>query len=248
MIEKSSDYIDKLKSQIKIAEELRKEVVELGDPVKFDWNAAQINFQRWFRSTMRLMELLNYSGREEFEKTYNWGVTTPDGFTISSVSFFQFRDANLQSRIVPFVSTLNHCISLIEGAIAELEADLPSIISEMSMEYAADLFSEAEHAFKNKRPVLAALLSGIALEQHVKTICETHGVSVKLNPPNKKHADFSDYVNSLYQQKVINKIQMRDLQQLYGIRTSSKHDDDKITDKDIMRLIREGKRMVVELH
>ena len=122
--------------------------------------------------------------------------------------------------------------------------DIPNIKIQISYEFIADEYEQAELLYESDFYRTAGVIAGVALERHVKTLCESHSVEVEKNSPNKRIANFSDYINTLKKAGIINEVKRKEFEFLYGIRTSCSHADD-VNKDDIKRLLERGKEIAI---
>ena len=135
---------------------------------------------------------------------------------------------------------MDQSIGLLVSLPSEIESKELSLFENITFNFIADEYDQAEYLFKNGFSRAAGVVAGVALERHVHLLAEKNNIEVKVNPPTKPKAEFSDYLASLKKADIINEVQRKQLDALYQIRKACAHPEEP-KKEDIDRLIGEGK-------
>lgn len=246
----SGAIIEQIRSSIKEANSLLRLVIDEHQKSEFQgysikWNKCQVRFERWYRITRKIFERISFSGFEEFEEVMIGGVfDSESGGPTGGMKYFFEGSIPSKESVKDFVLEIAKCLALMEGAIAETETNVPGIRTQLSYEFIADEYEQAELLYKLDFHRAAGVIAGIALERHVKTLCESHSIEVEKNPPDKSKASFSDYIMTLKKAEIINEVKRKEFEYLYGIRSTCSHPDE-VNKDDIKRLLLRGKEIAV---
>jgi hypothetical protein len=131
---------------------------------------------------------------------------------------------------------------LLSSIISELETKELNLFENISYEFIADEYDQADFLFKNEFTRAAGAIAGVAIERHLQTIAKKHNINVIANPPSKSKSDFSDYLASLKRSNIIDETQRKQFDALYQIRKMCDHPDEP-KKEDVERLIRDGRLM-----
>ena len=114
------------------------------------------------------------------------------------------------------------------------EMKLREIISADFVEREID---EAEQLFRNGNIRAAGALAGVALEKHLKTLCDKYQINYQ------KKETIEPLVNKLYGAKKLDIIQMKNIQYLASIRNKCDHSSD-VEKGEVKELIGKVKKFV----
>ena len=93
----------------------------------------------------------------------------------------------------------------------------------------------------------AGVIARVALERHLFTVADARGVTIEINPPNKKKAEGQDVLNSLGKATVITAIQKSELESLIRIGNNCAHPKESVKERDVERLVERAKEMAATI-
>ena len=92
---------------------------------------------------------------------------------------------------------------------------------------------------------VSGVIARIALERHLFTVAETHGIAINVNPPTKKKAEAQDVIISLKNASLITPIQQSQLETLFKIGNNCAHPKDKIISSEIESLVADASKISI---
>ncbi len=231
------DSLDRIRRQVGEYVEEGRRVAEQGHEVWARRNDAALPafsfaYQEWYRKCLGLLEVNGSSALEEFTKHYAddisiWTKLNPSnyGTTDTAVKLKMFITAQ---------------VAMVAALASELSGRAMNIQSELSYQYIADEYDQAQVLSELGFERAAGAVAGVALERNLRLLAQKHDVDVAPNPPAKKRADFSDYLAALKKKGVINELQRKQYEALYEVRKQCSHPEEPKRE-DIERLIHDGK-------
>lgn len=207
-----------------------------GKDVQPDLNAKG---QRWYRGAREVLVQQEYSGLAEFDQSWMTGIKDiiEGGYLINPDNAREW-----------FPSEFRKARALL-GAVAEeirsrelpVKAQLSFAISAEEFEKALELLT----ASGSDEVIIRAsgVVGRVALERHLWTVIETHGITVQKNPPNKKKPDTQDLLTTLIKENVLTQIQKSELDGLFTIGNNCAHPKEAVVKADVERFLRRGREL-----
>jgi hypothetical protein len=210
----------------------------LPDNLKQTQRLAIRNYQRYFSTGLHFIKDFLPEREDEFQACYE-GKNQNNSAGI--MDFLQFRrcqySANKNEIVDEFISRfeIQRSILLAIPSIAVIqEKNLREIISADFIEREID---QSEYLFKIKCYRAAGALAGVALEQHLKVLCEKHNLDCK------KKDTIEPLVQKLYENNKIDVSIMKRIQHLASLRDKCAHPSN-VEKGEIKELIEGVKRIV----
>ncbi|MFZ1074987.1 MAG: hypothetical protein WAN50_01295 [Minisyncoccia bacterium] len=225
--------------------------------------------QRWYRGAREILVQANSSALEEFDQCYDTskfprrgnGIPSRRSYTdigqyinIGTNSYHEAnwpgpgQEAKGHEYLGLFSQYFSTARALLLSVVEEvLSRELP-VKTQLSFEVAADEFATAETIFKNANGEevfyrVSGMIARVALERHLFTVADDHGVKIAVNPPGKKKADVQDVITSLKNSSVISPIQQSQLESLFKVGNNCAHPKEQVIPADVERLIREARAL-----
>lgn len=199
--------------------------------VKKTQRSALKSYQKWYSISLQLVEeYLPQDRIDEFKHNYNIVLTylQPSGYANSD------KNKVVDTFINKFDIQRNIFFS-IPDVIEIKEMNLRKLISADFVETELD---EAEILFKNNYTRAAGTLARVALEKHLKTMCDLNDVSYK-------HKDtINTLVSNLYNEKSIDKTEFKKIQYLADIGNDCSHPNP-IDENRVQELIDGAKKFIM---
>ncbi len=162
---------------------------------------------------------------------------------VDLVLFYEFRSASISFILKLFGSSHPYFIDFSEkvndaqpsttkrgiGMLAAVKGEivqgwLTTTRGLISADIFADLLEMAEHQLSEGYKDPAAILAGTALEQHLRSLCETNDVDTTFEKDGKRIPKKADVVNAdLCKAGVYTKIDQKNVTHLLGIRNNAAH-------------------------
>jgi hypothetical protein len=98
----------------------------------------------------------------------------------------------------------------------------------------SDLFEQAEYLLEQSYFLASGVILRAILEERLKLLCERNGCM-----PNKKCSTINDYNQSLYKDKVYDKIIFKNVDAMATIGNDAAHNNLNLEKKDVERLLRD---------
>jgi hypothetical protein len=120
--------------------------------------------------------------------------------------------------------------------------------TQLSFAISADEFERAAELVDSSGGDEVLLRAGgvvgrVALERHLWTVIDSHGITVALNPPTKKKADTQDLLTNLVKASVITPIQKFEMDGLFAIGNNCAHPKEAVSKADVERLINRAREL-----
>lgn len=196
-------------------------------------------YQRWYSSAYQLIK--EYLPEKEAEFIEHYEDKTKSKVKGGVIDYLQLRSSQYTGDkhkiIESFVDKfeIQRSILLSIPDVAEIkELNLRRLIS---ADFVETEIEQAEMLFKNGFHRAAGTLAGVALEKHLKTLCDINGVSYKLKDTIEPLA------HALYKANMLDIIELKKVQYLASIRNKCSHPND-ITEDEVKSVIEEVKKFV----
>ena len=206
-------------------------------------NNLHLGYQAWYSKCLRALKVVNHERLAEFisyyepEKKRNYGYTS-----------YKIRDYLMNVRFPTqnfdgfsaFSTGIQQQIAIIHGAIVLADDRIADIEATIMYEVLGEELDAAEDLLKIGALRAAGAVSGVSLEQHLKLVCSSRGISFR-----KKSPTLSDYNQSLRDNEVIDVPTWRRIQSLADIRNLCVHSRAEEPTKDQVRDLVDGAKRVI---
>lgn len=196
-------------------------------------------YQRWYSSAYQLIK--EYLLEKEAEFVEHYEDRTKSIIKEGVIDLLQFRSSQYTGDkckiIESFVDKfeIQRSILLSIPDVAEIkELNLRRVIS---ADFVKTEIEQAEMLFDNGFHRAAGTLAGVALEKHLKTLCDINGTSYK------PKGTIEPLAQALYKANMLDITELKKVQYLASIRNKCSHPND-ITDDEVKSLIAEVKKFV----
>lgn len=232
-----------LGQRIQELESLADEVAELAKTqASFKTVQPDLNTkgQRWYRGAREILVQQQSSSLAEFEQQYISIIKD----VISSHPLVLVDGGMLDE----FVGAFRSARALLVAVAEEVESRELPMRTQLSFAISADEFERATELVDSSGgdEVLlraAGVVARVALERHLWTVLDSHGLSVVKNPPTKKKADTQDLLTSLVKASVVTPIQKSEMDSLFAIGNNCAHPKEQVVQTDVERLISRGREL-----
>lgn len=198
------------------------------DEIKKIQRSAIRKYQTWFTSSTILIKEYLPHREEEFVKVYE-----------KILAYLRFKIETWKPVNKVYVDgfidvfDIQRSIFLAIPSVIDLkEFELRRLISGDLVD---DELEEAQLLFKNKHYRAAGAIAGVALERHLKTLCDTSTPPV----PYKKKDTIDPLATALYKAEKMDITMLKKIQHLASIRNRCDHPEE-VEEKEIEELIREA--------
>lgn len=122
-----------------------------------------------------------------------------------------------------------------------MKSQLSYVVSASELETAQNILLES----KGEEALIRAsgVIARVALERHLYTGADARKLHIAVNPPNKRHPDVEDVMQTLQKSGVITAIQKSQLDSLLKVANNCAHPKESVNQSDVERLIRDGKQL-----
>jgi len=175
-------------------------------------------YQRWYSTSLHLIEeYLNEDRREEFKEIYKKIITflQPDG------SMYSQKEEDINT----FINKLDIQRGILIGIPDVIEVKEMNLRKLISADFVESELEEAEVLFNHKYIRGAGALAGVALEKHLKTMCDLNHI------PYTFKDTIDPVATELYKKDHLEKTEFKKIQYLASIRNKCDHPED-ITKKE----------------
>ncbi len=234
-----------LEQRLRGLEELADEIAALvqqysaGNNVQPDLNTKG---QYWYRGARELLVQQNYSGLQDFDQLWASAIkdVIEEGWLITP--------ANVEY----FPSWFRKARSLLAALAEEMKSRELPVRSQLSFAVSAEEFERASEllaasAMDEALIRASGVVARVALERHLWTLIETHGIPVHRNPPSKKKPDTQDLLTTLVKANILNPVQKSELDSLFTIANNCAHPKEVVVKGDVERLIKRGRELAALL-
>lgn len=259
-----------LSQRIKELEELATEIEVLAKllldaSVTTDVNLVQpqlsIKWQRWYRWARELMIQNNFSGLRDFDNCYTGLVEDPQWKRTYRCfefieNFFQYltnphdthwiHKTNKEEHYWLFYKLFTQARSLIFSLQDEVKSREIIMKIQLSFDLVSEEFemSESMLVSSNGNDILvraAGVICRVWLERHILTIIQEKNLVLVINPPHKKKAEASDYLETLSKNSLIKSVQKTQLELLFRIWNNCAHPKEVVTEKEVQKMISDAR-------
>jgi len=196
-----------------------------------------IKYQQWYSTAFQLVEEYAPEWAERFKSLYS---TSPYGrihimgyLKLEGYSNFLTRDRLISD----FVSELETQMAILLSIPHIVEIQEMSLRELISADVARTEIEQAEILLTTGFERAAGSIAGVALELHLKTLCDVNGVSY---PPK---ATIDPLAQALYQAKKLDITELKHIQYLASIRNKCSHPNP-VSTAEIQSLIEGVKKLI----
>lgn len=196
-------------------------------------------YQRWYAASLRLVEEFIPEWLDTFKMHYRstsqeWGInTTLDYLMLNRSSSIE----NKYEVIADFVNDFDMQISILLSIPDAVEIKELNIRKLVSADVARTEVEQAEVLFASGFHRASGSIAGVALELHVKTLCDINNVSY--NPKDT----LEPLAQALYKEKLLDVTELKRIQYLASIRNKCSHPNN-IVEAEVQTLIEEVKKLI----
>lgn len=226
--------IEELESHANEIEELVRKYVS-GEDVQPNLN---LKGQRWYRGSRELMVQHEYSGLEDFERSWISAIKEVIEGNVG---------VNRQHAGDWFPRAFRSARALVAAVIEEIKSRELPVKSQLSFDVSADEFGKALElldASNGDEAILRAsgVVARVALERHLFTVADARSITIQLSSPKKK-PEAQDVLNTLAKLSVITGIQKSELESLFKVGNNCAHPKETVVLADVERLIKRGREL-----
>jgi hypothetical protein len=247
-----------LEQRVNELELLADEVVVLAEKLTKDRRIQpelSIKGQAWFRGARELLVQQRSSALGEFDACYIRRSERPNfkgERTHNDIETYIKRCAGPAEQIPSvdhysrFMHEFQNARSLTRAAIEEVKSRELPVVTDLSFALSADEFEKADEllaqAAGDDAIVRASgVIARVALERHLFTVADSHGVPVPAASGKKPVA--SDVISALRKAGYLTAIQKSEMEGLFTVANHCAHPKEQVKDADVERLIRRGREL-----
>lgn len=232
-----------LRQRIQELESLANEVLHLANEQSSNFRVEpELNTkgQRWYRGAREILVQQKFSGLAEFESLYVQVIKD-----VITGSLYAVSDPMVQTE---FAGSFRSARALLIAVAEEIESRELPLKTQLSFAVTADEFERASELVNSSGGDEVLIRAGgvvgrVALERHLWTVVESHGITVEKNPPTKKKADTQDLLTTLVKASVVTPIQKSEMDSLLTIGNNCAHPKEAVIKTDVERLISRGREL-----
>jgi hypothetical protein len=202
------------------------------EDVKIVQRKAVRLYQRWYTTSLHFIkEYLDKAREDEFIEFYPkiMYYLHPNWHSYSS---------NKDEFIDEFINKFDIQIGILSSIPDVIEVKEMNLRKLISADFVESELEEAEVLFNHKYIRGAGALAGVALEKHLKTICEINNVEYKFKDT------IDPLATKLYTNDHLDKSEFKKIQYLASIRNKCDHPDE-ITREEVKELIEGAKKFII---
>jgi len=194
-------------------------------------------YQRWYATSHRLVEEYIPEWLDAFKAHFKSNMygdcEVLDYLTLNTLTGYKYKDGAVSDFINGFDRQISILLS-IPGTVEIKELNLRKLIS---ADVARTEIEQAEVLFASGFHRASGSIAGVALELHLKTLCDINNVEYKPKDTIEPLAQ------ALYKAKILDVIELKRFQYLGSIRNKCSHPGD-ITEAEVQTLIEGVKKIV----
>jgi hypothetical protein len=208
------------------------------DPLRKPQRDAIIKYQQWYSTSSQLVEEYAPEWAESFKGLYS----TNSYSTIHVMDYLKLKgySSNFLTKdglISDFISELETQTAILLSIPHIVEIQEMSLRKLISVDVARTEMEQAEILLTGGFDRAAGGIAGVALELHLKTLCDVNGVSY---PPK---ATIDPLAQALYQAKKLDITELKHIQYLASIRNKCSHPNP-VSTAEIQSLIEGVKKLI----
>ncbi len=194
-------------------------------------------YQRWYSTTFRLVEELMPEWRDTFVEHYKSPTYGVNGALDYLTFDFYMGTTSKETKIANFIKNLDIQIAILQSIPDAVEVKELNLRRVISADIAATEIEQAEILFATGFHRAAGSIAGVALELHLKTLCDINNVAYK------PKATIEPLAQALYDAKLLDVTELKRIQYLGSIRNKCSHPND-VSEKEVQTLLDSVKKLV----
>lgn len=207
-------------------------------PLKKIQHEAILKYQQWYSTSLQLVDEYTPEWLNDFKLHY----TRPNASYIIGVMEYlnlgvSTRFSGKEGAITEFVDELGAQVAILLSIPHVVEAKETGLRKLITADVARTEIEQAEILLDNGFERAAGSIAGVALELHLKTLCDVNGVSYPPKPT------IETLVQALYKDKKIDITELKQIQYLGSIRNKCSHPEP-VSAKEVQSLIDGVKKLV----
>jgi hypothetical protein len=241
-----------LRERVRELDRLADEVLSLAERMKKKEATAQpdlaIKGQRWYRGARELLVQQQYSGLGDFDLCYHSPINYTDISRFINVQLTQYTDSGMADAFRVFQREFLEARALLQALESEVLSREMPVKTELSFEVSATEMDTAQEMLDNAKGTevfirASGVIARVALERHLFTVADSRKLAILKNPPNKKHPDAEDVLQTLQKNGVVTAIQKSQFDSLFKVANNCAHPKEVVVAVDVERLIRDGRQL-----
>ncbi len=208
-----------------------------------------IKGQQWVRGARGLMVAQEYSGLEAFDDCCTTSKSWMDIGRYLTQDWTEYgSDSNIPEGFKVFKRRFLEARALLEALESELVSRELPVKTALSFEVASSEIDAAQGLLDNANGAevflrASGVIARVALERHLFTVADSRNLQIIKNPPNKRHPDVEDVLQTLTKSGVITAIQKSQFDTLFKIANNCAHPKGPVVLADVQQLIRDGRQL-----
>jgi hypothetical protein len=213
-------------------------VVDYNSPLKRIQREAILKYQKWYSTSLHLIEGYTPEWIDDFKQRYSYpnsslSTGVMEYLNLGTYTQFYVREEAISEFVTNLVAQSAVLLS-IPPVVEVKETGLRKLIT---ADVARTEIEQAEILLDGGFERAAGSVAGVALELHLKTLCDVHGVSYPPKPT------IETLVQALYKDKKIDITELKQIQYLGSIRNKCSHPEP-VSAKEVQSLINGVKKLV----
>jgi HEPN domain len=192
-------------------------------------------YEQWYLTASSLIDKYLVGQLSDFQYWYSPSSSTGVRDFIGLRVFSQHE--NIEEVLADFVNVFERQITTILALPSVVDVQEMQLRKIISADLARTEIEEAEMLLMANHYRAAGVIAGVALELHLKTLCDVNNVS---HPPK---ATLDPLANALYKDGKIDVTELKNIQYLASIRNKCSHPNP-VAETDARKLVEEVKKIV----
>ena len=194
-------------------------------------------YQRWYSTTFSLVEEFIPEWQDTFVEHYKSPTYGVNGVLDYLTFDFYMGTTPKETKIADFIKNLDIQIAILQSIPDTVEVKELNLRKVISADVAATEIEQAEILFAAGFHRAAGSIAGVALELHLKTLCDINNVAYK------PKATIEPLAQALYDAKLLDITELKQVQYLGSIRNKCSHPND-ISDREVQALLEGVKKLI----
>jgi hypothetical protein len=207
-------------------------------PLKKIQREAIQKYQQWYSTSLQLVDEYTPEWRNEFKLHYDrsnssFSTGVMEYLKLGVYSSFSYREGGISD----FVNELETQLAILMSIPSVLEVKEMSLREFITADIARTEIEQAEILLDNGFERAAGSIAGVALELHLKTLCDVNGISYPPKPT------IETLLQALYKEKKLDVTGLKHIQYLGSIRNKCSHSEP-VSAKEVQSLIDGVKKLI----